>query len=297
MQFTEGTSMTPRSPAGRRHAAVVDTANALRHVARGAMAAALCTIAFACAAVDPPAGAARGDRSSLNAELVKPGLYRIDGGGGAALVRVTPEGLVVVDSKLAGMYEALMSEMQRIAKSPRPAVRALILTGSGREQAGNVARFIDAGVPLIVEKRALAGRRAGALAGIAAAAPRPLVVGYDADYRLHAGGVVVEVEHVGRGRTGADSVVWFPDLRVAAVGELFTTDTPQPDCTDGGSFAGWAAAITHLLWWDFDVAVPSHGPPVGKAELVALKAKLEALAERGGDTPGGAGCGAAAGSR
>ncbi|HEY6133393.1 MAG TPA: hypothetical protein VIW70_05405, partial [Rubrivivax sp.] len=83
---------------------------------------------------------------------------------------------------------------------------------------------------------------------------------------------------------GADSVVLFRDLKVVAVGELFTHGTPEPDCASGGSFAGWAAAITHVLWFDFDVAVPSRGAPVGKRELAALKATLESRAARPGSS-------------
>lgn len=236
----------------------------LLHAVRLVMTAALVVSAVACAATDAQA---------LRTELVKPGLYRVDGAGGATLLRFTPDGVVVVDAKRAGMWGPLKAEIARIAKTADPPVRALILTGSGHEDAANASRFVDAGIHVIVQKRALA-----ALSGGAAAASSPLVVSYDADHRLHSGGVVVEVEHVGRGRSGADSIVLFPDLRVVAVGELFTTEEPKPDCARGGSFAGWAAAITHLLYSDFEIAVPSRGPPVGKRELVALKAKLEAMA-------------------
>ena len=68
---------------------------------------------------------------------------------------------------------------------------------------------------------------------------KPLVA-YDTDYMLRAGDIEVEIEHVGSGRTKADSVVLFRELRVVAVGDLFTAGTPQPDCAGGGSFAGWA---------------------------------------------------------
>jgi hypothetical protein len=144
-------------------------------------------------------------------------------------------------------------------------------------------------VPLIVQQRALTGSHAGALAG-AAAASRPRVVADDAEFQQPTGGEVVEVEYVGSGRSGADSTVFFPDLRVMAVGGLYTAGTPVPDCADGGSYAGWSAAIAHLMWAKFDLAVPSEGPPVGKPELLALKAKLDALAERALSVPAQSGC-------
>jgi len=81
--------------------------------------------------------------------------------------------------------------------------------------------------------------------------------------------------------------VLFRELRVVAVGDLFTAGTPEPDCAAGGSFAGWAAAIDHVMWSDFDVVVPSRGAPVGKRELATLKAKLQALAGRAASSPSG----------
>jgi glyoxylase-like metal-dependent hydrolase (beta-lactamase superfamily II) len=233
----------------------------IRSRVRHALAAVLLFSALGCATTPAP-------QAVMNTELLKPGLHRVSGQGGSSLLRSSPDGVIVVDSRRAGMYEPLMAEVARIAKTSSPRVRALILTGSGPEQAGNAARFADAGVPVVVQRRAFAG------SGL----PPARVVRYDADHRLLAGGVVVEVEHVGSGRSGADSIVLFPDLRIAAIGDLYTAEEPTPDCAAGGSFLGWAAAIAHLLYWDFELAVPSHGPPVGKPELLAFKGRLEALA-------------------
>ena len=170
--------------------------------------------------------------------------------------------VVVVDSTGAGTYRALMAEIQRIAKTSEPSVRALVLTAAGRDQASTVGAFIDAGVPVIVQQRALAQLvRDGTATGTSTSGS---FITYENDYQLRLGEIEVEVEHVGRGRTGVDSIVVFRGLGVVAVGELFTTDAPQPDCASGGSFAGWAAAIDHLLWADFDVAVPSRGAAVAR---------------------------------
>jgi hypothetical protein len=221
--------------------------------------------------------------AALSAELIRPGLYRINGGGGSTLLRAGSHGVIAVDSNRAGLYGPLMAQVRSIARGLP--VGALVLTSTSPGQTGNVARFIDAGVPVIVQQQA----RIAAVARPRAGSP-PLVT-YGTDYMLRVGNVEAEIEHVRRGRTGVDSVVNFRDLRVLAVGELYTAGTPQPDCASGGSFAGWAAAIAHLLWLDFDLAVPSHGVPVGKPELEAFKSTLETLAEREGTSPSrGPGC-------
>lgn len=178
-------------------------------------------------------------------EPIRPGLWRLDG----TLLRVGPDGTIAVDPT-----GTAARSIERIAKGP---LRAVVLTSSSTHDT-------PAGVPVVVHR--------------GARTPSAHAIRYDVDHRLVSAGVVAEVEHVGRGRSASDSVVYFPDLRVLAVGELYTAGTPQPDCAAGGSHAGWSAAIAHLLWFDFDVAVPSRGPAVDKDELRAFKARLDTLA-------------------
>jgi len=255
------------------------------------VAATLLVLSLACAAADAPPTATNASSSATDAsgntlpsdvELVKPGLYRIAGAAGQALVRVGAKGVVVVDPG-SGTPQALMAAIGRIAKTSDPSVRAVVVTAAGPQQAGDVRAFVAAGVPVVVQQRALAELvRQGR---VPAASTSRSFISYENDYQIRFGEVEVEVEHVGSGRTGADSVVVFRGLRVIAVGALFTTDAPQPDCASGGSFAGWAAAIDHLLWSDFDIAVPSRGAAVGRSELTDFKARLEALARRAASSP------------
>src|SRR4051812_17554217 len=107
-------SMDARSKSDRRRRFVMSAAKAFRHSARKVLAAALSASAIACPAADAPAPAASADAPAFSAELVKPGLYRIGGGGGTTLLRVSPDGLIVVDSKRAGMVGLLMAEIQRV---------------------------------------------------------------------------------------------------------------------------------------------------------------------------------------
>lgn len=257
---------------------------------RGVMAAVGLAGALGAAAADLASGVATTAGPPIGAELVKPGLYRVGNGGGGTLVRVSSDGLVIVDPERAEPFRPPMAEVLRSLNGTEPKVRAVILTVVGLEQAGRIAPFIAGGTPVIVQAQA-AERLAAVARARGAAAPGPFVR-FDNDYMLLTGDVQVEVENVGRGRTGADSVVFFRDLRVLAVGGLYTAGALEPDCASGGSFAGWAAAIAHLMWFDFDLAVPSHGSPVGKTELAALRKTLEARAQRdAAGSPGASGCG------
>ena len=180
----------------------------------GALAVALLASAFTAGAADAPARATGGNATALSAELVKPGLYRINAGGGSTLLRLGSNGLIVVDSNRAGLYGPLMTEIQGIAKGVP--VGALVLTATGPSQIGNVSQFIDAGIPVVVQQRAQA-RIAGVARPSGTMSTKSLIT-YGDDYQLRVGNIDAAVEYVGSGRTGGDSVVHFPDLRAVAVG-------------------------------------------------------------------------------
>ena len=273
-------SIRSRTGADTRHRIAERARTALRCAAfAAALSAALLAVQIA-GAQERGASAAAPASTAL---LIRPGVYRI---GAGAVLRVGTQGLVVVDANRAGTYDTLMTEIRRIAGTSGLPLRALVLTGAGPGQAAVVAQFVAAGVPVIAHRRMLA--RLVAEAPESGAAMMKAVVTYDNDYLLRVGEVQVEIEHVGSGKSDSDSIVLFRELRVVAVGDLFTTGTPEPDCTSGGSLAGWAAEIGHLLWSDFDLVMPSRGVPVGKPELAALKEKLDALARGAASAPSSA---------
>ena len=44
------------------------------------------------------------------------------------------------------------------------------------------------------------------------------------------------------------------------MGDLFAS-TPNPDFAAGGSLVEWGPVLAQILKLDFDIAVPSEGPP------------------------------------
>ena len=86
--------------------------------------------------------------------------------------------------------------------------------------------------------------------------------------------------HFGNAQTNDDAVVYFPNLKVVAVGDLFTPGTPEPDFAGGGSLVDWSPVLEQVLTLDFDLVVPSQGPPVARADLEAFKTKIDTLVSR-----------------
>src|SRR5262249_11819633 len=88
------------------------------------------------------------------------------------------------------------------------------------------------------------------------------------------------LKHFGSAHTGGDTVVYFPNLKVVAVGDLFTPGAPEPDFGGGGSLVNWGSALSQILELDFEVVVPSSGPMVTRADLEAFKTRIDTLASR-----------------
>ena len=89
----------------------------------------------------------------------------------------------------------------------------------------------------------------------------------------------MQLFHFGNAHTNGDTVVYFPNLKVVAVGDLFAA-TPNPDFSAGGSLVGWGPVLAQILKLDFDVVVPGTGPPVTRADLEAFKTKIDTLVSR-----------------
>jgi cyclase len=213
----------------------------------------------------------------LTSHLVKTGLYLIEGGGANSLLRFSANGLILVDGKLPGNYRALMSQVRRISKISDLPVRVLIVTDHHENHTGNNAQFLAAGIPIIAQENAKRNFSTDKPDGATAAAP---TVTYDRDYALRLGGVEVLLKHFGRAHTDGDTVVYFPNLKVVAVGDLFTPGTPEPDFSRGGSVVNWGPVLAGILELDFDVVVPSTGPMVTRTDLEAFRARIDALTSR-----------------
>lgn len=214
----------------------------------------------------------RGDEG-MTAQYVKTGLYVISGRGSNSVLRLSANGLILVDGKLAGSYDALSAQVERISKQP---VRALILTDCDQSRTGTNVKFLENGTPIVVQENAKSNLASYNSAAEKAATP---IVTYAREYRIHLGGVEAQLLHFGNAQSNSDTVVYFPNLKVVAVGDLFAS-TPNPDFSKGGSLVDWGPVLAQVLKLDFDVAIPATGPAVGRADVEAFKTKIDTLVSR-----------------
>jgi cyclase len=214
----------------------------------------------------------RGDEG-MTAQYVKTGLFVISGRGSNSVLRMSANGLILVDGKLPGSYDALLAQVKRISKQP---VRALILTDCGESRTGTNGKFVEDGTRIIAQENAKQNLDSCNLAGDKVS---PALVTYGRDYQIRMGGIEAQLMHFGNAYSNIDTVVYFPNLKVVVIGDLFAA-SPNPDFAAGGSLMNWGPVLAHLLKLDFDVAIPSQGAPITRADVEAFKAKIDTMVAR-----------------
>jgi cyclase len=249
----------------------------------GAIATWLLLAATTLPAQGPPAGGrGRGPAVGQTVEAIrplKPNLYMITGGGANTLVRVTPDGLIVVDTKNPGdeNYNRLMEEITSVSKLP---VKYVLNTHHHPDHVGNNQKFIDAGAQVIgleaLKTRMASDPRTKDIPGL------PTTT-FAKDYVLKFGGADVQAHFYGRGHTGDDTMVYFPDVKVVMVSDQITNNTPIVDFANGGSAAEWTRALDGVLALDFELAIPGRGEPKTRAEVQAFRTAFASLVSRAAD--------------
>src|ERR1700689_1469090 len=225
-----------------------------------------------------PAAGGRGAPQPQAIQQVKPGLYMITGAGGNTTVRVTSQGLIVVDGKLPGQanYDELMALIKSVSDQP---IKYLIVTHHHADHTGNTQRFLDAGVQVVAHE----GLKTYLATYAVDPKPAPPSITYPgAEYTLQLGDVKVELHHFGRAHTSGDTVVFFPDLGVVALSDVVTTGKTGPliDYAGGGSATDWTNVLAGVLKLDFDAAIPGNGDVLTKADVQAYKTKFDTVIAR-----------------
>jgi glyoxylase-like metal-dependent hydrolase (beta-lactamase superfamily II) len=100
----------------------------------------------------------------------------------------------------------------------------------------------------------------------------------------------IEVRHLGNGHTKADLVVWLPNERIAATGDLVVWPIPLVG-SDQSHVRDWPVTLDALLALSPAIFVPGHGPVMRNADYLKQERDLFAsinaqvgAAVAGGDT-------------
>jgi len=217
--------------------------------------------------------------------MVKPGVYMVINGGGNSTVRVTDQGVILVDTKNLGdqPYNDLVAQIKTVTQQP---VKYAIITHVHQDHAGNIERFEKAGVPVI----AYAGLNQNLHVGGPNGKGYEAAQGKPADANMPYKGKNKKVKvgkaeaiayHFAAGHTSGDTVVYFKDAKVVSLGDEFTATAPNCDYPMGGSLLTWSKSLAEVLKLDFDTAIPGHGnDPMTKADVATFQKRIDAIGKK-----------------
>ena len=205
----------------------------------------------------------------LNISEVKDGLHVIMGPGGNIGVRLTPEGVILIDNKFPQDFEEIQSLVAEVTDLP---VRYVINTHHHGDHSGSNPGFLQF-AEVIAHKNA----RENMLRGNQEGLPRII---YTDETAVSLGGIEVRVYHMGSGHTNGDSVVYFPDLKTIHGGDLLHGIAPFIDYGNGGSSRGWVRTVNNILTLDFNTAIPGHGEIMNRRDVLNFRNQMETIRAR-----------------
>jgi len=248
----------------------------------------LLCLSFAAIVASAPAAA-------LEPMRVAPGVYAVIGTGGTpsaenrgrvanAGFMVGPTGVVVVDSGVSERFgRELLAAIRRVTDRP---VQLVILTHATQEFVFGAQVFADAGAEIAAHQDTvtlMAGRcqhcleTLRALIGPEMEGTRLAVPGraFAGTVQLDAGGMTIDVLHLGWASTPGDVVVYHPASGVAFTGGLAVAHEVPPirDC----DFDNWQAALGRLRMLPIRSVVPGFGAVGGPETIDATLGYLQAL--------------------
>jgi len=189
---------------------------------------------------------------------------------GDIAVRVTSQGLILVDSKFYDQVDNILELVRSISSLP---IMYVLNTHHHPDHAQGNGIFQSTGVNIVGHTNTRANFLRIGQPG------EPNIV-FEREASVFLGGVEVRLLHVGRGHTNGDSIIYFPDLRTIHAGDLIIDGMPFIDYSSGGSAIEWIQTIDALLQIDFDTLIPGHGWIMNKEDVVAYKYRFEEMNRR-----------------
>ena len=207
-------------------------------------------------------------------EKVKDNLYMITGAdptdrnsfsGGNTGVFITDNGVVVVDTKLAGWGQVILDKIKTVTNKP---VTTIINTHTHGDHTGSNEAF-DGTVEFVAHENTKANmEKMDAFKGDKARfLPKKT---FKDKMSIGSGKNRVDLYYFGRGHTNGDAWIVYTALRVMQTGDMFAwKDAPVIDRNNGGSGLEYAQTVGKVLATvkDVDTLIVGHSPLRKPSEL------------------------------
>lgn len=222
----------------------------------------------------------RQEPAPLTLAPIKGNLYEVRGGSGAnGGAYVKDDSVLVIDAKMT--EDSARALVEKIAELTPAPIGWLVLTHSDGDHVNGLPGFPQ-GVSLVAHQNAKRDVESAfedeafknslnwmILMIDTGAVPLVLAPNDNEEKR-------VEIHHFGPAHTDGDLVVFFPEEKVAFVGDLlFFGRDPLIHLHKNGTFRGLIANLKSLLSLDAEIYLSGHSGPAGKEDVEKLLAGLE----------------------
>lgn len=223
-------------------------------------------------------------------EKVKENLYMIKGGGGNTAAFVTAQGVVLVDTKLAGWGQPILDKVRTVTDKP---VTHIINTHTHGDHVGSNV-FFPATVEIVTHENTDLNMKRSPVFQDAANRHGLADKTFKDKTTLLSGEEAIDLHYFGRGHTDGDAFVVFRALKTVHAGDIFARKgTPLLDMNNGGSgvHMGDTLAKAAAEFKSLDSVITGHSTVMTPADLLEYsefnKAFLAAVraARAAGRTP------------
>ena len=261
------------------------------------------TVALALLAFATSTAPAQDDAAvRLTAWQVRDGIYMLVGAGGNTTVQIGPDGVLVVDTKLAAASDVLLDAIRQLSNKPIRYVinthwhpdhvgsNELIAKSGSTIAGGNVSGAIaDAGEGAAVIAHENVLTRMSGQDPPPAFEAWPTVTLFMPQKDIHFNGEPIEILHQPAAHTDGDSLVFFRRSDVISTGDIFTTTGyPVIRPGDGGGIDGVVAALNRIIEITVPkekqeggtLVIPGHGRLSDEADVVEYRDMVTIIRDR-----------------
>ena len=253
------------------------------------------------------AGAPRA-QDAVGVRRVQGNVYLFASPAGNVTVQIGPEGVLLVDTSVAAMSDAILAAVRQLSDQP---IRWIVNThvhqdhtggnatlskagsatpqnqfGSGRAFPGS----LPSGATIVAHESVLS--RMSAPTGETPPAPQaawPVATYFGEGRELFFNGEAIQIVHSPNAHTDGDSIVYFRQSDVVSTGDVYVTTTyPVIDLKTGGTINGVIAGLNRVI--DITIprdkqeagtyVIPGHGRGADEADVVAYRNMVTIIRDR-----------------
>ena len=212
----------------------------------------------------------------ISAQNVKGNIYQVKGGMGANTgFFIGEKEVLTIDAKMTeDTAKQMIAEIKKLTPNP---IRTVTLTHSDGDHVNGLVGFPQGTTIISHEKTRVHMDNAFQSARDRASLPN---IAFSERLSLYLGGILrstrIDLLYFGPAHTDGDAVVYFPDEKVAFIGDLiFIGRDPLIHRHKNGSSFGLVKVLKAILNLDVEIFVHGHGDLATKKEILGVIQSIE----------------------